>query len=91
MARKFKPAEAKADVEAEVEEEEEEEIGTKDTNPAWSMSVPDAGRKYFNLGKKASYDNSGSIESGALIPTVRAGRLLRALPRIIERRLAGDT
>jgi hypothetical protein len=56
----------------------------------WTMSVPAAGRKYYNLGKFASYQNAGPVGTDALIPTVRAGRLLRALPRLIEKRLAGS-
>jgi len=89
MAKAKKLAKAETDSEAEVDAEAE--IETKASEPPWSMSVPAAGKKYFNFGKKASYDNAGSVESGALIPVVRAGRLLRALPRIIERRLASET
>jgi len=50
-----------------------------------------AGKKYFNLGKQASYQNTGPPGSDALIPTLSAGRLLKALPRLIEKRLAGET
>jgi len=82
MAKKFKSAEVEVGDEAEVE--------TKASEPPWSMSVPAAGRKYYNLGKKASYDNTGPPGSGALIPCVQAGRLLRALPRLIEKRLTGE-
>jgi hypothetical protein len=76
--------------EQEGEEEVETEVFEAEETP-WSMSVPAAGRKYFNLGKKASYDNAGPAGTDALIPTVRAGRLMRALPRLIEKRLAGET
>jgi hypothetical protein len=27
----------------------------------WTMSVPAAGRKYYNLGKFASYQNAGPV------------------------------
>jgi len=53
--------------------------------PAWTMSIPAAGRKYFGLGKFASYQ---AAEEG-LIPYVKVGRLKKALPRQIEKRLAG--
>src|SRR5262245_38500130 len=88
MAKKPKPVAAAADVQ---EGLEEDEVEMKDIEPAWSMSVPEAGRKYFGLGKKASYDNAGPPGSGALIPTLKAGRLLKAMPRLIEKRLAGET
>jgi hypothetical protein len=52
----------------------------------WTMSVPEAGRKYYGLGKHASYQAARD----GLIPCVKAGRLIRALPRKIEARLAGD-
>jgi hypothetical protein len=52
----------------------------------WTMSVPAAGRRYFGLGKYASYQ---AAEEG-LIPYVRVGRLMRALPRKIESRLTGS-
>jgi hypothetical protein len=59
----------------------------------WTMSVPAAGKKYFALGKHASYQNAYEVgreaPNGRLIPIVRAGRLMRALPRKIERDLAG--
>jgi hypothetical protein len=53
----------------------------------WSMSVPAAGRKYFGLGKFASYQAAAAGD----IPFVRIGRLMRALPRQIEKKLAGPT
>jgi hypothetical protein len=56
-----------------------------DTETAWTMSIPDAGRKYFGLGKFAAYR---AAEDG-LIPYVQVGRLKRALPRKIEAKLAG--
>jgi hypothetical protein len=52
----------------------------------WTMSVPAAGKKYFGLGKFASYQ---AADQG-LIPYVRVGRFMRALPQQIERKLAGD-
>src|SRR5262249_57573214 len=83
---KIKPTAAKADAE-EAETTEEGEVEKETSEPPWSMSVPAAGRKYYNLGKKASYDNTGPPGSGALIPCVQAGRLLRALPPPIPKPL----
>jgi hypothetical protein len=46
------------------------------------MSVPEAGKKYFNLSKNASYDAAARGD----IPTVRVGpKLLRVPVRAIER------
>jgi hypothetical protein len=64
---------------------------TKSTEPSaevtpWTMSVPEAGRKYFGLGKYASY---AAAEAG-LIPYIQVGRLKRALVRQLEGKL-GNT
>jgi hypothetical protein len=47
------------------------------------MSVPAAGKKYFGLERAASYN---AAKTG-MIPTIRIGRKLRALPVAIERML----
>lgn len=53
-----------------------------------TISVPEAGREYFNLSRNASYDAARRGE----IPTIRIGKLLRvpvvALERMLEQ--AGD-
>src|SRR5260221_11382287 len=49
----------------------------------WTMSVPAAGKKYFGLERAASYN---AAKTG-MIPTIRIGRKLRALPVAIERML----
>ncbi len=50
-----------------------------------TISVPEAGRHYFGIGKRASYEAAARGE----IPTIRIGRTLRvsivALERILER------
>jgi hypothetical protein len=48
-----------------------------------TISVPEAGRRYFNLSKNASYDAAARNE----IPTIRVGRLLRVPVRAMERML----
>ena len=56
----------------------------------WTMSVPEAGRKYYDLGRNASYRAArpyAEAQHGE-IPTVEVGKLKRALPRLIERMLA---
>jgi hypothetical protein len=49
-----------------------------------TMSVPEAGREYFNLSRNASYEAARRGD----IPTIRIGRLLRvpvmSLERILE-------
>ena len=49
------------------------------------MSVPAAGKRYFGLGKYASHQAAAE----GTIPTIKIGRLMKALPRQIEKRLAG--
>jgi hypothetical protein len=48
-----------------------------------TLSVPEAGKKYFNLSRNASY---AAAEAGD-IPTIRVGKLLRVPVRALERRL----
>jgi hypothetical protein len=48
-----------------------------------TLGVPEAGRKYFGLGRNASY---AAAKRGD-IPTIRMGRLLRAPIVALERRL----
>jgi hypothetical protein len=49
----------------------------------WTMSVPAAGRKYFNIGRDASYEAA----KAGIIPTIRVGKLLRVPTRVMERLL----
>lgn len=67
----------------------EAEAGVNTETP-WTMSVPAAGRKYYGLGKFASYENAGPVGEDVLIPCIRAGRFLRAVPRLIEKKLGGS-
>jgi hypothetical protein len=45
-----------------------------------TISVPEAGKRYFGMSKNASYDAAARGE----IPTVRVGRLLRVPIRAME-------
>ena len=59
---------------------------TKSTGDApLTMSVPEAGKKYFGLSRDGSYR---AAERGE-IPTIRVGRLLRVPVRAMERLLDG--
>jgi hypothetical protein len=59
---------------------------TKSTGDApLTMSVPEAGKKYFDLSRDSSYR---AAERGE-IPTIRIGRLLRVPVRAMERLLDG--
>jgi hypothetical protein len=42
-----------------------------------TMSIPAAGRKYYGLGKSASYDAADRGD----IPTIRVGKKLRRVPK----------
>jgi Helix-turn-helix domain len=48
-----------------------------------TISVPEAGKKYFGLGRNAAYS---AAERGE-IPTIKIGRLLRVPVRALERML----
>ncbi|MFY9656706.1 MAG: hypothetical protein WAK01_08990 [Methylocystis sp.] len=48
-----------------------------------TLTVPEAGRLYFSLGRNASYDAARRGD----IPTVRIGRLLRVPVAAMEARL----
>jgi hypothetical protein len=50
-----------------------------------TISVPEAGRRYFGLSRNGSY---GAAERGEL-PTIRIGRLLRVPVRALEKMLDG--
>jgi hypothetical protein len=50
-----------------------------------TMSVPKAGRDYFDLGRNAAYAAAARGE----IPTIRVGRLLRVPIVAMERLLEG--
>jgi len=45
-----------------------------------TISVPEAGRRYFGLSRNAAYDAAARGE----IPTVRIGRLLKVPVRALE-------
>ena len=48
-----------------------------------TMSVPDAGKRYFGLSRNAAYDAAARGD----IPVIRIGRLLRVPVRALERLL----
>jgi excisionase family DNA binding protein len=54
-----------------------------DDNKPLTMTVPEAGKKYFGLSRDSSYR---AAERGD-IPTIRIGRLLRVPVRVLERML----
>jgi hypothetical protein len=50
-----------------------------------TLSVPEAGKKYFGLCRNASYDAAARGE----LPVIRIGRLLRVPVRALEQMLDG--
>ena len=48
-----------------------------------TLTVPEAGRRYFDLGRNASYEAARRGD----IPTIRIGRLLRVPVVAMERKL----
>lgn len=55
----------------------------KDEAEIKTMAVPEAGKRYFGLGRNASYEAAHRGE----IPTIRIGRKLRAPIVALERML----
>jgi hypothetical protein len=58
----------------------------KQDETPWTASVPWCGKKYFGLGRNASYEAAKRGD----IPTIKVGGLLKALPRVIEARLSKE-
>jgi hypothetical protein len=52
-------------------------------DPTKTLSVPEAGRKYFNLGRNASYEAAKRGD----IPTIKIGRKISAVIPALERML----
>ena len=52
-------------------------------NPPLTLSVPQAGQRYFGLSRQGSY-NAAAVGT---IPTVKVGRLLRVPIRAMEKML----
>ena len=59
------------------------EAHTQDGAAPKTMTVPEAGRVYFGLGRNGSYDAAKRGD----IPTIKIGRLLRVPVAAMERRL----
>ena len=51
---------------------------------SWTLSVPEAGRRYLGLGRNLSYDAAARGQ----IPTIKVGRLLRVPVARIEAMLS---
>jgi excisionase family DNA binding protein len=56
---------------------------TVEAKPALTMTVPEAGAKYFGLSRNAAYE---AAKRGDM-PVIRIGRLLRVPVRALERML----
>ncbi len=53
----------------------------KTEDPCLTISIPEAGKRFFGLGRNGSYT---AVKLG-LIPTVKAGKRLRRVPvRVME-------
>ena len=52
-------------------------------NTEWTVSVPEAGKRYFGLGRNASYAAAARGD----LPTVTVGRMVRVPVKVIERML----
>jgi excisionase family DNA binding protein len=54
-----------------------------ETEQQWTITVPEAGRRFFGLSRNAAY---AAAERGE-IPTVKIGRLLRVPIKAVEQML----
>ena len=54
--------------------------------PPWTMTVPEAGRHYYQVGRNASY----RLAKSGVMPTIVVGGLIKALPRVIEAMLSKE-
>ena len=61
--------------------------GQGNNAPPWTMSVEDAGKKYYGVSRAKAYEMARS----GLMPVISLGRNKRALPRAIEEQLSGKT
>ncbi len=52
-----------------------------------TMTVPEAGERYFGLSRNGSY---AAVKHGA-IPVIRIGKLMRVSVAAMERKVAADT
>ncbi len=59
-----------------------DEVRSMETKP-WTISVPEAGRKYYGIGRDASYEAAKRGE----IPFIQVGRLKRVPIVAMERKL----
>ena len=57
-----------------------------DDDKPLTMTVPEAGRKYYDLSRDASYEAARRGD----IPTIRVGKLLRVPVRAMERLLSPE-
>jgi hypothetical protein len=62
-------------------------LPARQTSTAWTLSVPQAGRKYYGLGRNASYEAAATGQ----IPTIKVNKLLRVPVHVIERMLGGPS
>jgi hypothetical protein len=62
-----------------------QQLPARRASSAWTLSVPEAGRKYYGLGRNASYEAAATGQ----IPTIKVNKLLRVPVPVIERMLGG--
>jgi hypothetical protein len=61
--------------------------GKGDDATPWTMSVEDAGKKYYGVSRAKAY----AMARSGLMPVISLGRNKRALPRAIEDQLSNKT
>ena len=59
---------------------------TTPDEPPFTESIPATGKRLLGLGRDASY----AAAKKGIIPTIKVGRRLRALSRVLEARLSRD-
>ena len=56
---------------------------SRQPDTVWTMSIPEAGRKYFGIGERSSYRAAAS----GLLPTIKVGGKTRVVILLLEQQL----
>jgi hypothetical protein len=56
----------------------------------WTMSIPAAGRKYYDLGRNASYREAAKPPNETRLPTIDVGGLKLVVVSRVEKMLGGE-
>jgi len=58
-----------------------------DRETPWTMSIVEAGKRYYNVGKNQAY----RLAADGTMPTIQLNGIKKALPKVIEQQLSLPT